>query len=144
MKKTYVKGLAAVLLMAVAGPVLADNAGPSMTDKPTEAASQMPLGEQVYTTTCQECHMPNAMGAEGAGRYPALAKNPKLAAKQYPMVMVVNGSKAMPSFARQLDADEIAAVVNYVRTHFGNNYKDKVTAAEVKAVLPKTGPYEGH
>ena len=30
--------------------------------------------------------------------------------------------------------DQIAAVVNYVRTHFDNNYGDEVTADDVKAV----------
>ena len=30
--------------------------------------------------------------------------------------------------------DQVAAVVNYVRTHFGNDYRDAVTAADVKAV----------
>jgi mono/diheme cytochrome c family protein len=31
---------------------------------------------------------------------------------------------------------QIADVVNYVRTHFGNNYKDKVTPADVKSARP--------
>lgn len=141
MKKIDVKGLAAALLMSATGTALADNAGPSVG---SSAATKVSTGEMVYTTTCQECHMPDAQGAVGAGRYPALADNRKLASKQYPMIMVVNGSKAMPSFARQLSAEQIAAVVNYVRTHFGNRYKDVVTVAEVKAVLPKTEPYEGH
>jgi mono/diheme cytochrome c family protein len=35
-----------------------------------------------------------------------------------------------------MDDDQIAAVVNYVRTHFGNDYKDAVTPADVKAVRP--------
>jgi mono/diheme cytochrome c family protein len=30
--------------------------------------------------------------------------------------------------------DQVAAVVNYVRTHFGNNYSDAVNAGDVKAV----------
>jgi mono/diheme cytochrome c family protein len=33
-----------------------------------------------------------------------------------------------------LDDDQVAAVVNYVRTHFGNHYADVVTPAQVKAV----------
>jgi mono/diheme cytochrome c family protein len=31
-----------------------------------------------------------------------------------------------------LSDDQVAAVVNYVRTHFGNNYQDAVTAEDVK------------
>jgi len=75
--------------------------------------------------------MPDAQGAPGA--YPALAKDSKLAVPGYPISIVVNGSKAMPSFARMLSDQQIADAVNYVRTHFGNNYKDKISPADVKA-----------
>jgi mono/diheme cytochrome c family protein len=34
----------------------------------------------------------------------------------------------------QLDDQQIADVVNYVRTHFGNKYRDKVKPADVKAL----------
>jgi mono/diheme cytochrome c family protein len=93
-------------------------------------------GESLYKGICQGCHMPDAKGATGAGTYPALANNPRLAAKQYPMVVLINGSRAMPSFAAGLNDAQIAAVINYVRTHFGNNYSDTVTPAEVKSLRP--------
>jgi mono/diheme cytochrome c family protein len=32
--------------------------------------------------------------------------------------------------------DQVAAVVNYLRTHFGNDYRDMVTAEDVGAVRP--------
>jgi mono/diheme cytochrome c family protein len=35
-----------------------------------------------------------------------------------------------------LSEAQIAAVINYVRSHFGNHYKDEITAAEVKALDP--------
>ena len=38
----------------------------------------------------------------------------------------------MPPFARLMSDDQVAAVVNYVRTHFGNEYTDAVTAEDVK------------
>jgi mono/diheme cytochrome c family protein len=95
-------------------------------------------GEALYRGICQGCHMPDAKGATGAGTYPALASNPRLAAKQYPMVLVVNGSRAMPGFGRALGDEQMAAVINYVRTHFGNTYSDTVTPAEIKAMRPKT------
>jgi mono/diheme cytochrome c family protein len=38
----------------------------------------------------------------------------------------------MPFFAMQLDDQQIADVVNYVRSHFGNKYRDKVKPADVK------------
>jgi mono/diheme cytochrome c family protein len=78
--------------------------------------------------------MPNGRGAEGAAPYPALAKNARLAAKAYPVATVLNGSKAMPPFKSMLSDEQIAAVVTYVRTHFGNAYKDKVSVEDVKAL----------
>jgi mono/diheme cytochrome c family protein len=30
--------------------------------------------------------------------------------------------------------EQVAAVVNYLRTHFDNNYRDDVTADDVKAI----------
>jgi mono/diheme cytochrome c family protein len=38
----------------------------------------------------------------------------------------------MPPFGDRLSDEQIAAVVNYVRTHFGNDYRDRVTAREVQ------------
>jgi mono/diheme cytochrome c family protein len=32
--------------------------------------------------------------------------------------------------------DQVAEVVNYLRTHFGNQYQDAVTAEDVKTVRP--------
>lgn len=90
-------------------------------------------GEALYKNICQGCHMPNAQGGVGAGMYPALAKNAKLEVAGYPIAVVVNGQKAMPAFGGMLDDQQIADVINYVRTHFGNNYKDAVKPADVKA-----------
>lgn len=90
-------------------------------------------GEALYKNICQGCHMPNAQGAVGAGMYPALAKNPKLEVAGYPIAVVVNGQKAMPAFGNMLNDQQVADVINFVRTHFGNNYKDAVKPADVKA-----------
>ena len=40
----------------------------------------------------------------------------------------------MPAFGEVMSDDQVAAVVNYVRTHFGNNYQDAVTTEDVRAV----------
>jgi mono/diheme cytochrome c family protein len=93
-------------------------------------------GEVIYRTVCQGCHMPDARGAVGAGPYPALASDPELAEAEYPVLVVVNGSKGMPPFGKLLDDEQVAAVVNYVRSHFGNSYPDSVSPAEVRAVRP--------
>ena len=90
-------------------------------------------GEAIYKGVCQGCHMPDAKGAVGAGMYPALANNPKLETAGYPVSVIINGQKAMPAFGAAFDDKQIADVVNYIRTHFGNNYKDKVTPEDVKS-----------
>jgi mono/diheme cytochrome c family protein len=93
-------------------------------------------GEELFANVCQGCHMPDAKGAAGAGTYPSLAGNKNLEAGGYPVYVVIRGQRAMPAFAAMMSDDQIAAVVNYLRTHFGNDYKDAVTAEDVKVVRP--------
>ena len=73
-------------------------------------------GARVFSTTCAECHGPDASG--GAG--PALRASPLTDAE---LVSVIsNGRGAMPGFSALLDAEEIHAVVSYVdatRAAFG-------------------------
>jgi mono/diheme cytochrome c family protein len=95
---------------------------------PTRFMTQ--TGEAIYADVCQGCHMAGGEGATGAGSYPALARNRKLASAAYPLFLVINGRKGMPPFGSQLNDQQVAAVVNYVRTHFGNDYRDEVTPAD--------------
>lgn len=88
-------------------------------------------GEELYNSVCRACHMQDAGGAAGAGTYPSLAADPNLAAPGYAVTMVIHGRRAMPPFADMMNDAQIAAVVNYLRTHFGNNYTDRVTAQDV-------------
>lgn len=90
-------------------------------------------GEAIYKGVCQACHMPDAKGAVGAGAYPALARNSKLEEPGYPISVVVHGQKAMPAFGEALSDQQIADVVNYVRSHFGNAYAGQVVPDDVKA-----------
>ena len=91
-------------------------------------------GEELYNNVCRACHMMDARGAAGAGTYPSLAANPNLEAAGYPLTMVIHGRRAMPPFGDMMNDAQIAAVVNYLRTHFGNSYSDVVTAQDVKEV----------
>lgn len=92
-------------------------------------------GGDLYRAICQGCHMPDGKGAIGAGAYPALAGNANLEAAGYPVHMIVNGQKAMPSFHYLSDA-QVASVVNYIRSHFGNQFKDAIGPTEVKEMRP--------
>jgi mono/diheme cytochrome c family protein len=93
-------------------------------------------GEALFQSICQGCHMPDAKGAVGAGAYPALAGNIRLKVALYPVTVVISGRKAMPAFGDALSDSQIANVINYVRTHFGNQYQDAVTPAAVHASRP--------
>jgi mono/diheme cytochrome c family protein len=106
-------------------------------------------GEAIFHNICQGCHMPDAKGATGAGSYPALAANPKLISSQYMAAVILFGRHDMPSFATKptigegfaggtmLTDAQIADVINYVRTHFGNHYTDTITADDIKAMHPQ-------
>jgi mono/diheme cytochrome c family protein len=94
--------------------------------------------------------MPGAQGAAGAGHYPKLAGDPALASWQYVALTVLHGRNGMPAFGQQptgealdfllvhLSDAQVADVVNYVRSNFGNHYKGSITAAQV-AALPHPG-----
>jgi mono/diheme cytochrome c family protein len=90
-------------------------------------------GEALYADLCQGCHMPGGVGAVGAGAYPTLARNPKLATMGYPLFLVIHGRKGMPPFGKLLTDEQVAAVVNYIRTHFGNDFPDAVSDDDARA-----------
>ena len=75
--------------------------------------------------------MDQGQGAIGAGRYPPLAKDANLEAGGYPVTTVLHGLNAMPPVGQMMSDEQVAAVVNYVRTNLGNNYTDAVTAQDV-------------
>ena len=126
--------LAASLFGAAITSARSEQADPRFSN-PTRFMPQ--TGEALYADICQGCHMPGGVGAVGAGSYPALAKNPKLAVAGYVLSMVINGRKGMPPFGGQLTDQQVAAVVTYVRTHFGNEFSDEVTAADARAARPR-------
>jgi mono/diheme cytochrome c family protein len=126
---------AAYLVLAIALAPLAAQAQSAAHFSPAFRFTEQ-NGEQLFANVCQGCHMPDARGAAGAGTYPALAGNKNLEARGYPVYIVVRGQRAMPPFGAMMSDDQVAAVVNYLRTNFGNDYKDAVTAEDVKVVRP--------
>jgi mono/diheme cytochrome c family protein len=92
----------------------------------------MQLGGKVYSEQCAICH-----GAKGRGeptRYPPLAANQSIEMESAvnPIRMVLNGGfppgtpgnpmpYGMPPFAQSLSNDEVAAVVTYIRSSWGNH-----------------------
>jgi mono/diheme cytochrome c family protein len=124
----------------IESPARADTAG-ILDSVPLDTSD----GRQIYERICQGCHMADGKGAVGAGRYPALAKDLALSSRQYTALTILAGRRNMPAFGikhavafegppTSLNETQIAAVINYVRTHFENHYKDSITAAEVAAL----------
>lgn len=106
-------------------------------DLSTSGKFDQASGEALFQQVCQGCHMPQAQGATGAGAYPPLAANAKLAAKVYPVFMVSSGQGGMPGFKDYMSDQQIADVVNYVRNHFGNAFTDSVTLEDVRSVTQR-------
>lgn len=122
---------AAIVALAVLSGLPAFAQAPSFSSSPFRFTQAD--GETIYRNVCAGCHMPDGRGAVGAGAYPSLIRNSKLEAAGYPLTLVMNGRKAMPAFGIAMTDAQVAAVVNYVRTHFGNAYTDAVTANDVKS-----------
>ena len=140
-----IRGLALVATIGVSASALADTGTPDTASTGMLGTSS---GEAVYAQICQGCHMAEGRGAVGAGFYPALAGNPTLASANYVAALILNGRRNMPSFEHHatnefffpptwLTDTQIANVVNYVRSHFGNHYPDAISASDVAALHVK-------
>jgi mono/diheme cytochrome c family protein len=137
-------GLAGLSALLIEAPARADSAA-----IPESVPLKAMDGRQIYEHICQGCHMADGGGAVGAGHYPALAKDPTLVSRQYMALTILAGRRNMPAFGAKhavgfggppvtLTEAQIAAVINYVRTNFGNHYKDSITTAEVIALDQKS------
>ena len=137
-------GLASMCALLIERPARADT-----QDIPDTVPLNAMDGRQIYQHICQGCHMADGGGAVGAGHYPALAKDPTLVSRQHMALTILKGRRNMPAFGAKhavafggppvtLTEAQIAAVINYVRTNFGNHYTDSITAAEVVALEEKT------
>lgn len=121
--------------VALAGALAASAGAQSTADAAAASANfDGPTGEDVFMRVCAACHMPDGKGAQGAGFYPALAGNPRLSSGAYPVYVVMKGMNGMPPLGELMTDEQVADVVNYVRTHFGNDYRDAVAPAEASAL----------
>ena len=90
-------------------------------------------GEKVYSSICAACHQPNGRGNPPA--FPPLAGSKVVnGPKEGHMDIVLNGKPGTPmqAFGKQLSDTDIAAVISYERSSFGNK-AGIVQPAEVRA-----------
>lgn len=108
--------------------------------EPAIAASNS-AGEKVYTANCSACHGANGTGTPGA--FPPLAGNPMVTGSADKVIaavksgltgtMTVNGKTyngAMPAWKGKLSDAQIADVITYIRSSWGNA-AGAVTEAQV-------------
>lgn len=106
-------------------------------------------GKMVYMQTCMACHQMTGMGVPGA--FPPLAKTEYAAGdKRRVVAIVLKGiagaitidgkvyATGMPqpdiTFPILKDDKNIADVLNYVRTNFGNDVKEAITPEYVASI----------
>jgi ubiquinol-cytochrome c reductase cytochrome b subunit len=100
-------------------------------------------GATVYTANCAGCHGANGMGQPGV--FPPLANNPVVNGPADKVITIVDGglttpitvnganfSGSMPAWKGQLTPAQIADVLTYVRSAWGNK-ASAVTTAQVSA-----------
>jgi len=107
----------------------------------TASVSAAPDGKAVYTKSCASCHNANGQGLTGT--FPPLAKNSVVTGDPSKVVHIllnglngaikVNGTtynNAMPPWKGTLSNADIAAVITYIRSSWGNK-ASAVTEAQV-------------
>ncbi len=91
-------------------------------------------GAEVFAKNCATCHMPDGAGIPGA--FPALkgskVVNGDIKAQAN---LIINGKNAMPAFAKQLQAKEIAEVITYTRNALTNSMGDEIQPKDIAAMI---------
>ncbi|MES2163853.1 MAG: cytochrome c [Pseudomonadota bacterium] len=106
MKEVLIKAAMAVIALLAAGA-----SAPSR-------AQQMD-GKALFMKNCAACHQASGKGIPGA--FPALAGNKFVQGKGTDVATVLlKGRGGMPDFSDSLSDQEIAAVLSFVRSNWGN------------------------
>jgi len=139
-----------LVVLAVAGLTACAKGGNSSAAQASAsaAAANNPAsasdGATVYVTDCSSCHQSGGQGVAGA--FPPLAGNPVVTGNPLGVIEIVKGglqgrvvvngasySGIMPSWKGQISDDQVASVITYIRSAWGNKASG-VTVAQVQAV----------
>lgn len=130
-RSSLMLGLAAAASLALQGA----RAEPAASD-----------GKTVFAKNCAACHQASGVGIPGA--FPALKGNPYLQGDaEAVLATVLKGRAGMPAFAASLDDAQLAAVLSYARSAWGNQ-AGAIGSAQAAAVrsgagLPAVAPEKG-
>jgi mono/diheme cytochrome c family protein len=145
-KEIFVKGSSSRAKLAIASATAAFIATFAChAAAPSLAATSNGNGKSIFDTNCATCHQENGKGQPGV--FPPLAGNPDVNAKDpTELIKTVLGglntpktiegkeySGGMPAWKATLNDADIAAVLTYIRSAWGNK-APAVTEAQVKAV----------
>jgi mono/diheme cytochrome c family protein len=76
-------------------------------------------GATLFAQNCSACHQPMGQGVPGA--FPALVGDKLLLSDpRNPAYVVTHGRGGMPNFSEELSDTQIAAILSYVRSAWGN------------------------
>jgi mono/diheme cytochrome c family protein len=125
-----------MISMAVAMSVLGVSAN---------AFAQTPTGQELFKQNCSACHQLTGKGIPGA--FPALAGDPFVVGPPELVAgTVVHGRGGMPTFGTDLSDVQIATILTYVRSAWGNQAsaitpdmvaKARTSAAPAKPHIPE-------
>jgi mono/diheme cytochrome c family protein len=117
---------------AAPDPQTANTASSDNAGSDSSTASTQPDGAAIFNARCSVCHQANGQGIPGA--FPPLAGSEwMLADEAIPVAIVHDGLQgkievagnqyqgAMPKFGGQLSDAELAAVLSYARSQWGND-----------------------
>lgn len=132
---------------AAASTEAAASAAPAASTQASAAAQNVASvsnGEKVYNQNCASCHGANGQGVQGS--FPPLVGNPTVTGYDIHLIHIVkyglNGkikvggvdyNGMMPAWVQSLSNADIAAVLTYIRSSWGNKARP-INEARVAAV----------
>lgn len=85
----------------------------------TQAAAK-PDGATLFQQNCSACHQAQGQGVKGA--FPALAGDAFVQGDEGQVAsLLLHGRGGMPNFSEDLSDDQIAAILSFVRSAWGNH-----------------------
>jgi mono/diheme cytochrome c family protein len=137
---------AVVIIMMLGAGVVCLNTDPTLAAESFSGLGpgSVQPGQKIYEQTCLTCHQADAGGVPNMT--PPLQKSPYVQGPSVKLIgIVLNGlkdgveiegetySNPMPAFSTVLKDQEIADVLTYLRSHFGNK-AGPITVAQVSRI----------